>query len=510
MAIRQPPAETGRSRTKWLTTAVTLAPAALLAATFALSLPADPVSGVTASVSPFGDEGGNVLNARNFVLLGSWSTDDWNLYLVNFPFSAATALAFWVGGVGIIQARIVTSIATVLMIAALGLGLRRHLGPQPAVVAATALAATPLLLFYGRLAYLEDFVALFLVLAVLLVPAAAGHRAGRSGMLAGVLLAAAAGVKPSAVFAIAGLLAGVLVAGAIRGPDATSVRRWLAGAGIALLAAGATWVLLVGLPNRSAIEVVFRIWPTEHLPGSLRQLVGRAIGYLTHSDGAVPLTLALGVGAAAGLAAAVVFRRRLSSAHRLLLGAAIGWFSAGMGVLLAVQYRPNRYIVPLLPALAIMLAVGWWAAARPRRELTETPPASPPPWRRARLAGVALAGLVLVAPGAAMAARWAAEPSTLTTIQAQMASFGIDTPLVGGMVPTLAMRVPEPLIVAPWPGVNVEDQYATRGARWVFAGEDGVRAVPAWVSAHATAWAARRTVACFSWAGVRSCLYQLP
>jgi 4-amino-4-deoxy-L-arabinose transferase-like glycosyltransferase len=499
----------GRSRTTWLTTAVTLAPAAVLAVVFALSLPADPLAGITGSVSPFGDEGGNVLNARNLVLLGHWSTDDWNLYLVNFPFSAVTALAFWVGGVGTVQARIVSSIATILMIAALGIGLRRHLGPRPAVVAATALAATPLLLFYGRLAYLEDFVALFLVLAVLLVPSAAGERAGRFGLLAGALLAGAAGVKPSALFAIAGVLAGVLLAGGLRGPQAPSVRRWLLAAGLALCAAAAAWLLLVWLPNRSAIEIVLRIWPTEHLPTGFR-FVGRVTGYLIHSDGALPLTFALLLGAAAGTALAIAFRERLSPAQRLLLGAAAGWFVAGMGVLLAVQYRPNRYVVPLLPALAILLAIGWWAATRPEPGPGESPPPSRQIGRRTRLAAIALAGLVLVAPGAVMAARFAAQPSTMTAIQAQMLTFGIDTPLVGGVAPTLAMRVPQPVIVAPWPGVNVDDQYVTKGARWVIAGEDGLRAVPAWVSAHATAWAARRTVACYPWVGVRWCLYHLP
>jgi dolichyl-phosphate-mannose-protein mannosyltransferase len=500
---------TARSQREWLARAVALAPAAVLAVVFAASLPADPVMGFTGSTSPFADEGVNVMNARNLVLLGTWSTDEWNFHLVNFPFSAAMAVAFSLGGVGIVQARIVTAVATVLMVAALGLGLRRYVGLHAALVAATALAATPLVLFYGRLAYHEDLVALFLVLGALLVPSAIGPRPGRSGLLAGALLALAVGVKPSALFAVGGLLAGVFVAGGIRGTQARSVRRWVAGAGLALAAAAAAWVVLIGLPNRSAIEIVFRIWPEEHVPRSLGELFDRAISYLTHSDDVVPLALALEVGAAAGLVAAVVFRRRLTPTDRLLLGAAIGWLIAGMGVLLAVQYRPSRYVVPMLPALAMMLAVGWWAATRPVPQATETGGRGRPKWRRARLAAVALVGLALVAPGAAMATRWAAEPSTLTAIQAQLLSLGIDTPVVGRLAPTFAMRVREPTIV-PWPGVNVDDQYVTRGARWVVAGETSDRGAPDWISLHPTIWAARQAVGCYRWVDDWWCVYHLP
>jgi hypothetical protein len=48
---------------------------------------ADPTRGITGSKSPFTDEAWNVLNARNLALLGTWSTDEFNLDLVNGPFS---------------------------------------------------------------------------------------------------------------------------------------------------------------------------------------------------------------------------------------------------------------------------------------------------------------------------------------------------------------------------------------------------------------------------------------
>jgi len=66
---------------------------------------ADPATKVTASLAPFTDEGFNVVNARNLVQLGTWTTDEWNLHLVNLPFSLLQAVWFQVAGVGIVQAR---------------------------------------------------------------------------------------------------------------------------------------------------------------------------------------------------------------------------------------------------------------------------------------------------------------------------------------------------------------------------------------------------------------------
>jgi hypothetical protein len=72
------------------------APAAVLVILLAF-ISVDPAAGVSASRGPFTDEAWNVVNARNLVLLGRWSTDDWNLHLVNVPFSVieAAVLPSW-------------------------------------------------------------------------------------------------------------------------------------------------------------------------------------------------------------------------------------------------------------------------------------------------------------------------------------------------------------------------------------------------------------------------------
>jgi hypothetical protein len=90
-----------------------------LFALLATFVAADPTSKVTFSSSPFTDEAFNTVNARNFVQLGRWSTDEWNLYLVNLPFSLLQAAWFGLVGVGIVQARLIAIACVSLTAAAL-------------------------------------------------------------------------------------------------------------------------------------------------------------------------------------------------------------------------------------------------------------------------------------------------------------------------------------------------------------------------------------------------------
>src|SRR6476661_2960750 len=130
---------------------------------------ADPTMGVTGSQSPFADEGRNVVNARNLVLLGRWSTDQFNLHLVNGPFSVLEAATFAILGVGIVQARLVSIVAVGALVLLLTVGVRTVIGRLPAVLAGAALGTSTLVLFYGRLAYTEPVMMLELTAGALSV-----------------------------------------------------------------------------------------------------------------------------------------------------------------------------------------------------------------------------------------------------------------------------------------------------------------------------------------------------
>lgn len=508
----------------------------LLGATIAV----DPPSGVTASNSPFTDEAWNVVNARNFVLLGRWSTDDWNLYLVNFPFSLLQALAFAVTGVGIIQARLVPILATALTVGGLAWWLRGLVGRWPARLAALGLGSSALVLYYGRLAYLEPLVSLFLVLGLatafplmtMLAPARegggegeiGGERGGERdggwgggafdrlrsahsarpallpGAVAGLLFGLAVWTKPSAAFAVAGIVLGVGLGG-LRRP---TMRAW-AIAAVSVVAVGVgAWMVLVWRTNSAAVATDLAIWASEPLPRSIGELLRRVTSYPARSDGAIPLTLPL-VGPALVGALVVLLRwRDVPPGRRALCLAAFGWAALGVGALFAVSYRPNRYVVPMLPAFAIMLAVGV-ATILDLLRMRDL---------RARRPWLAIGALGLVAlvaaPGPALDAGWmTATGSTMPAIQARvMAVVPAGAALEGDLAPLFGMRVPGLVLVSrPEVDVNPGDLYATRAVRWVVL-DAGQR--PVWADAHAAAWQSRATIFCVPWGAGRPCLVRVP
>ena len=463
----------------------------------AIAVAVDPARGVTTSGSPFADEGFNAVNARNLVLLGRWSTDSWNLFLVDLPFSALLAAVFQVFGVGIVQARLVSIASIGLTVLVLGLGLRRPLGPGPAAVAALAFGTSGLVLYYGRLVYQEDLVTLCLAAGAVTLVGAAVSGSRLRALAAGILLALAIGSKPSAAFAVVGIIAALGLAGWRAGPS----RSALLIAIVTIAAAGLVWVGAVWLPDRTAIDRVVAIWPRFTWPDSAASLATRVLTYAYRNDHALLLSLPLAIGAAGGLVAAVRWRSDLQGQARLLAAAATGWLVAGLGILALASYRPNRYVLPMLPAAAILLAVGV-ALVGPR--VRERIP------RAAYLAVAALLCVLLAAPGLGAYAAWVVgAPSTAPAIQAQMASVVPPGSVVVGVDSALfLMRAPVTTII-PWRGIpgNEGDLYQTAGARWYLTNGDRT---PDTVDLPPGVWAARERIACATWFGTLDCLYRVP
>ncbi len=461
----------------------------------------DPPTGVTASASPFTDEAWHVVNARNLVLLGRWSTDDYNLQLITAPFSLAVAAAFGVLGIGIVQARIVAILATGLTVAVIAIGLRTIVGRGPALVAALAFGTSTLVLYYGRLAFLEPVETLFLVMVLLLAVRGDPDRRFGLGVLAGIALALAIGTKASAIVSGGGILAGALIM-AIRDP---CERRWLVGCVTGLGLCGLGWLIVVGLPNLGQLPAVLSTLPPEPLPASPGDLLKRVAGYLVHSDGAWPLAAPLLVGAMIAAAVGVAHWSRLSTSERRLMVLSICWLVTGFGILFLVAYRPNRYVVPLLPALAAIVGLGSAVIAR-----TGIPRRAP---RRARTLVLALVLGALVAPGLLLDVHWmTVTPSTMQSDQAHIAVvLPAGAVVQGAYSPLLAMTARATTLIV-WAGgkVNAGDLYTSRGVRWVVAAPGQSGDTPSWVDLHPAAWAARRAVACVAWGGAQVCLFALP
>ncbi len=499
--------------------AIALAFLVLLAAFAAV----DPAHGVTASTSPYTDEGWNVSNARDLVMFGRWATDAWQMWLVNMPYSVLQAAWLSVAGIGIVQARLLDIGFGAAALAALGIGLRRPLGPLGAAVATAGLAGSALFLYYGRLAYLEPLVVLWLIVAELAL--AREHPSIAAGVVAGLAVALAVATKASAVAAAGGLLAGVAVAGA----GDPAVRRALGAAVASALLMAIAWAIIFALPHAAALATDLRIWATEPPPHGLDQLVTRIVTYAARSDGAIPLALPLLVAGAAGALLALARYSRLDPVRRRVALGSMGWFAAGMAVLLVVPYRPNRYVVPLLPPLAILAGLGFailldWVRRAPGRggvasvrgagQAADAAPAggdasARAPTGVAAALAAAVVALLLAVPGLALDAGWMANtPSTLPQIQAEVAAIVPPGSTVqGDLAPILAMRARAVTIVSrPATNVNAGDLYATRDVRWVLTNGPA----PRWATLHEAAWAARTRELCVSWGPGTTCLYRLP
>jgi 4-amino-4-deoxy-L-arabinose transferase-like glycosyltransferase len=480
---------------RWTSLADILLPAVLLLALLVAQLPADPAPGVTFSNSPFTDEAWNVMGARNWILLGDWSAGDWALHLVQLPFNALEAVGFAMLGVGIVQARLVAALCSVAAVAVTTVIVRRRLGTEAGLFAGLGLAGAGLVLYYGRLAYVETLVMFALVAGVAALCWRPSGGAGWSAAVAGGLLAVAIGTKPSALFAVVGILVGVALA-TRRG---TWVRRTMLATGMVALAA-VGWVVLIALPNAEPVGWVLDIWTSQAPPRGLAELLRRIADYPATSDGVLLMSLPLVIGGVGGLVAAIARWRTLDEGQRALAGAAIGWFLVGLGVLLIASYRPNRYSMPMLPALAILTAYLVPAVRAGLQRLGA---------RRLALPLMGTAVTVLLLPGLVMYGGWAsAATSRAPGIQAQMAAAIDDRPVEGGLAPLFAMRAPVPIHVR-WSTseVNRGDLYADAGVRWLVMA-DAYR--PSWVDLHPEAWEGRTPVLCFAWGRGTHCLVHLP
>jgi 4-amino-4-deoxy-L-arabinose transferase-like glycosyltransferase len=456
----------------------------------------DPAGRVTSSNAPYTDEAWDLINPRNFVLFGHFSTDDWNLHLVNLPYSIIQAAVFTLAGVGMAQGRIVSIMAVALTMATLGWGLRRQLGTSAAILAALAFGTSTLVLYYGRLAFLEPLVALFLTIGGLLTLRAFEPRSGRWGLTAGLALALAIGTKPSAAFASVGILAGLGVLG-WRSP---AVRRWLLGATCAIVLAGLGWIVLIGLPNQAAIGADLRIWPSEPIFGSLSAMGHRILEFVTRNDRFTLFAAPILVFGGLGWITAIRHRKALPTASIVLLATATGWGIAGFGILALAPYRPNRYEVPLLPALAILGAVGW-SVVTPKLQRAS------PRWARIAAVGVTAA---IALPGLFLFGSWMqGAPSTLPAIQASVRVLIPPGAAVQGIyAPAFALQAQAVALVShESTQINPGDLYATRDVRW-YLGAKGT--APQWANLHAAAWSERVLRYCAPWGGADLCLWQVP
>ena len=215
-----------------------------------------------------------------------------------------------------------------------------------------------------------------------------------------------------------------------------------------------------------------------------------------------PLFTAAAVGAIVVIWDSIRSRRlgtaTLAGPARVALVGAL-WAGAGMLGIASFEYQPNRYIVPIMPGLALLVGAGVSVIA--------TRSAGRAVWMRAAT-GVAIIAF-LAAPGLLTDAAGRAGTGH-RALDGQAAVEGIlpaGVKVAGGYAALFAMRVPSATIVTNVGTINTGDLYAD-GIRWYFI-DDGESRLS---RDHPAEWAARQERWCTTW-GQRdrqTCLVELP
>ncbi len=474
-----------RSGVGFLAIAVTLLALALLLP----RLDADPTLGVTWSSSPFTDEGWSVMGARNAILLGRWTTDEWQLVITQLPLNAVAFGVFSAFGVGIVQARIVSVVCSAVTVGLIAWLVGRRVGRSAGLIAAAVLATSPLFIYYGRLAILEPMVITALVATGCLLLAARSRSSWRVGILVGLAGAVAIGTKVSAAAPLIGILAGATV---IPGSGRQALARRSVIAIAVMVGLGLAWALAV-MASGISIPAAIRPWPETGISLDPATILLRVFQFFAWDyDQALVYGFLIGILGLVGLVAVAQDWRRLDERQQRVAGMAVGWIVVGLGVLLISSYRPNRYLVAMLPPFAILAGMGLSSIAR----------------RAGRLRPVAVGGLLvlLVASGVRFD-RSTPETHDLVHAQADLAArLPRGAVVEGGLAPTLAMRAAVTTIVVQGE-VNRGDLYTRHGVRWILAPRNYV---PDWVATHASAWASREIVACYPWRPRDVCLVRVP
>jgi 4-amino-4-deoxy-L-arabinose transferase-like glycosyltransferase len=317
--------------------------------------PWQPAAGVT-----WHDEGAWVHNARNKALFGEWQADRWNPMFIAPVFTGLEYLSFRSFGVGFRQARLVSEVAGVLAVVALGLGVARLSNKLAGLLAAAMLATTFISITFDRTALMEATMVAFMVLSW-----CAYARASERpllGLFSGVLAVLAFFTKASAVCFVAALgLAAVLdtTGWCSEVRDSTAVDRkrrigFFVLAGL-ILGGVAAVALFVG-PNWA--EYRFYNWQmsvTRKPSYNVGAIADRASWFPIIHDFFTRVWLVTVVALFGGLGLVPRFRR-LAAGQRLLLM----WIAFGMLELILHDDGNERRFVLLIPPLiavaAIMLA----------------------------------------------------------------------------------------------------------------------------------------------------------
>jgi hypothetical protein len=373
------------------------------------------------------DEGAWTHNARNRVLWGTWTTDQWNPVYIAPVFTAFEYAAFRAWGVGTWQARTIPVASGLLAIVAIMIGLVAVTDIRRVALAGGVLLATEYTwLMWNRAALMESTMTMFMVVAW--AAYALASKRPRWGLVAGAAAALAWFTKASAAFFVAAIVLdaiGTLLFQASDGvDDRDAARRRHA----------AWWTLAGGTAVGGAIAMAF-VWPhwseywfynvqmsIERKPAyTVRALIERA-SWLAVTQDIFTRLWPLLAAAALALAGVLARLRQARPAERLL----VWWMLLGLLELTVHDSGNERRYVMFIPAIVALASM----ALASGTAWIPSPGAALASWRsRLLFAPIALAlGYVVLGTGLQpllVVDRTALQPyHVAVTAAAALAAFG--------------------------------------------------------------------------------------
>ena len=343
---------------------------ALLVVPRLLALDADTWPKLDWSTGIWTDEGFYTYNARNAVLFGKAELDEFNNRNLSPILDGIQRWVFTRFGVGLVQARVISVVCSLLSLAFFYDALRRVWGRRIAVTGLLLLGAETTYIQYNRLALMETPSVLWLCMALWALTL--GTPVG--WVLAGALAAGAIAWKTTfLIFLPVPLLAWLWR----RAEGGRGVARPAGYYALGAALGAALYLALWGIPHQREIVRMNNYYRTAQTqPRSVWQALwfaerafwGYRIGsnrpMLQYLETRTPVLTTLAI---LGVLAIPLKRRRLtgeetSRAERRRDGHRVLWLWAAMSLcmLAILRYSPSRYYLIAYPALAGLAAITLW------------------------------------------------------------------------------------------------------------------------------------------------------
>lgn len=324
----------------------------VLAASLRLQhLKADPpplLVALTRSAGIFFDEAMYSHNARNKILFGTWTTDEWNPLLYNAVLTGIYYGGFRIFGISIVTVKVTNIAFGLLGILFLYLAIRRYLTERSALGITLLFALDYYWTMYNRIGLLENFSTLFFILSAYFLV----KSREKPGNMALVGVCVAMTVLSKYLFFYFFLAASLAILyGARRKRQWKPVLHYLAGFFSVLL----IWFFSIYLPLSSAFRKIGSGWMDLSWPESLGIFFFNIYrNNLPRYMSLIPLVFIIGL-----LFAAMVIVRLWKKNPPLdtLEIFVFLWIIGTFFQMAILNYQPMRYYLTMVPALFFALSL---------------------------------------------------------------------------------------------------------------------------------------------------------